>query len=106
MKTRTAVIAAIVGGVVGLAIGIPAKIYLLDPYLASLIGTDARIPETPDEAEKLRRDQLIFEYVRRDQLVVESTGKLDAKSRKSACSGYIGGLKEQGLVVSPAINST
>jgi hypothetical protein len=105
MRNRTAVIAAIVGGVIGLAIGIPAKIYWLDPYLASLPGSDPQIPETPEEAEKLRRKLLMFESVRRDELVVESIGRLDAQSRKSACSGYISGLKEQGLRASPDIHS-
>lgn len=55
MKIRT----VIIGGVIGLAIGISLKIYVLDPYLATAIGSDVRIPDTPAEAEKLRRDRFI-----------------------------------------------
>jgi hypothetical protein len=95
MGLRIPVIAAIFGGIIGLAIGLPLKIYMVDPYFASLLEKGERSIEARQAADNLRRDQL----------VIKSIEQLDAVSKQSACSGYIGGLKEQGLSVSPEINS-
>lgn len=94
MKNRTAVTAAICGGVVGIAIGLAVKVYFLDPYLASLL--DAR--------QSTQDSQVLADNLRRDQMVAEHLAKLDASTKKAACEGYIGGLKEQNLTISPIIN--
>jgi hypothetical protein len=91
MSIRIPVIAAIFGGFIGLAIGLPAKYYLLDPYLASQSNAKIQAIEAQHAADNLRRDQM----------VIENLAKYDAAMRKLACDGYIGGLKEQGLRVSP-----
>lgn len=98
---RIIVLVGFLGGVVGLAIGLPLKYYLVDPYLASLL----KAGEKTVEANLRSIEQQTAENVRRDQTVVESLEKLDAQSRKAACEGYISGLKEQGLRASPDIHS-
>jgi uncharacterized protein YneF (UPF0154 family) len=93
MRIRVVVIAVIVGVLIGIGVGLPLKYYVVDPYLTSLLEANEPVVEANVRAiEKQAVDNL-----RRDQLVVESLAKLDTKSRKAACEGYIGGLKEQGL---------
>lgn len=95
MNNRTAVILAIGGGLVGLAIGLSARFFFLDAYLASLSNKGASAPDS----------QQIAEHLHRDELVAASIKKLDARTKKAACEGYLGGLKEQGIAVSFVIKN-
>lgn len=91
-KNRTLIV-AIVGATVGIGILLTAKQYLLVPYLESMRTSAAPILSSQEIADNLRRDQI----------VADGIAKLDARSKVEACAGYIGGLKEQKLVVSPII---
>lgn len=93
MKQRTFIFAAICGATVAIAMFLAVRFFLFDPYMASKIQAEAVAEEKRQESENLERDRL----------VADSIQKLDARSRKSACEGYIGGLREQNLPISTMI---
>jgi hypothetical protein len=86
---RTLFTAATCGVLAGLAIVAAAKIVLLDPFLAA----QAAAEERRVRAENLRRDEMVAEHI----------VKLDGEMKLMACWGYIGGLTEQKLSISPII---
>lgn len=95
MKKRTILIAAICGSAVGIAIGLTAKHYVLDPYFASLLHAGSLAKNNQSSSDDFVRDQQVADHI----------AKLDGRLKKAACEGYIGGLKEQHLNVSPIINN-
>jgi uncharacterized protein YneF (UPF0154 family) len=101
MGIRVPVIAVIVGGLIGIGVGLPLKYYVVDPYLTSLL--EANEPVVESNVRVIEKEAV--DNLRSDQLVVDSLAKLDTQSRKAACEGYIGGLREQSLTVSSEIYS-
>lgn len=81
--------AATCGVLAGLAIVAAAKMVLFDPFLAAQAAADER----RIQAENLRRDEMVAEHI----------VKLDGEMKLMACWGYIGGLTEQKLSISPII---
>jgi hypothetical protein len=90
--------ASIFGGLAGIAIGFAVKFYFLDPYLQSLSYSHRSVQEKQVLADNLRRDQMVA-----DELA--KLDKADVQTKKMACTAYIGGLREQNLVISPIINA-
>lgn len=94
MNNRKLVVAVLCGATAGIAIQIAVKFYFIDPYIASKSHAKTVAEENRQNTENLQRDRL----------AADSIGKLDARLKKSACEGYIGGLREQNLPISSIIS--
>ena len=95
------------GLLLGLIAGVPAGAAIHSLYVqpdASVSPVTALVepfhPSFPAKNNQAFSDDLI-----RDQQVADHITKLDGRLKKAACEGYIGGLKEQHLNVSPIINN-
>lgn len=95
MSNRKTLISAVCGATIGIAIGLAGKSLILEPYLASKRAS----------ATAAHQHQVDAENHQRDELVGAELEKLDPRSRKAACEGYIRGLKEQNLPISALISS-
>ncbi|MBF6043416.1 hypothetical protein HBO10_29585 [Pseudomonas sp. WS 5503] len=95
MSNRKTLIYAVCGATIGIAIGLAGKALILEPYFAAKHAA----------ANAAHQDQLNAENRQRDELTAAELEKLDPRSRKAACEGYIGGLKEQNIPISALISS-
>lgn len=93
MNNRKTLVAAVCGAMIGIAIFLAGKELILEPYLASKLAASTAAHQHQIEADNLQRDELVEAELE----------KLDPRSRKAACEGYIGGLEEQSLPISPLI---
>lgn len=94
MNNRTLVFSAICGATAGIAMLLAVKFYFIDPYILSKSHAEAVAEANRQNTENLQRDRL----------VADSIEKLDARSKKPACEGYIGGLREQNIPISSIIS--
>ncbi|WP_155007440.1 MULTISPECIES: hypothetical protein [Pseudomonas syringae group] len=92
MNDRKTLITAVCGATIGIAVMLAGKSYVLEPYFASKRAAS-------------QQDQVDVENRQRDELVAAQIEQLDPGSKKAACEGYIGGLKEQGIPISALIST-
>lgn len=83
--------AALCGVIVGSAIVAGCKIFILDPWMAA-----------QEAAEKRKA---VADSLSRDAMVAEHIAKLDESLKFVACQGYMIGLVEQRLPISPVIKN-
>lgn len=82
-----------VAALIGAFMGAYLSQKYLPPFPASKV---AQVPPALSNEE-------IADNLRKDQIVAENLAGYDARTRKAACEGYLGGLKEQNLRVSSII---
>lgn len=81
--------AVLCGVIVGLGIVAAGKVFILDPLVAAQAAAEKR----KARAESLSRDAMVAEHI----------AKLDDGMKLVACQGYMTGLVEQRLTISPVI---
>lgn len=91
--TGKLIISTVVAALIGAFLGA----YLIQKFLPPY--PESKVAQVPPALS----NEAIADNLRRDQIVADNLAGYDARAKKAACEGYLGGLKEQNLPISPII---